>query len=128
MTVSAANIPTLTLGTVSSKYNPDSKIRLTGIITAQAFPYYASWSAYLQGDSGSLLPLAAYSLTDTINVKNSPTPQEILQLGIKPNCLVAGSTYVFKLTAAYYIDDKISEYSSYAEAIIVINERPTLGT
>lgn len=130
-------LPTITFGSMETKYNTNSKIVLTGIIAANSSltvqdetAVRAIWSSptlaavsYKPSLSSISLSPTNYSRISLSNTSNSV----YLQLVIAPNTLTAGATYQIRLSAGYVLSSDKSILYGMAETSITINEPPSGG-
>jgi hypothetical protein len=99
VTVVTRNVPYIRLASLDSKYNVGKKIILSVFVSANTSSVRMIWSALSLATFGSsdrvLTPLSR-----DINM-NSTSRVAVFQLAISPFTLVAGTTYTFRLQAAY---------------------------
>ncbi|KAH9124416.1 hypothetical protein AeMF1_004816 [Aphanomyces euteiches] len=110
--IKLGNPPITTIKALSAaKFNPDTKIILTGNITSSMDPQpTAKWS--IDGDTDGSIAALTFGL-----------PTTSYRMVLLANTLKAGRTYVFILTGM----DKYNQTSS-AQTSVVMNEPPTSGT
>lgn len=117
--VLAASIPVVTVNNLSPKYNPDSKVILTGQIEC-TIPYgTAAWTSSninlaLNGDM-ILTPLKITLVEGT----------NLFQLAIAANSLTPGMNYQFQLSATY---PKNNGFIALTVVNVLINQPPHGGS
>ena len=127
VTVSVRSVPRVSILNVDAKYNPSSKITLTGNIVADPAisgnaGVTAKWSS-VDGTTNVASISLSPSNWDSYN-PISATYVTPFQLSIAPDTLTGGLTYQFQLSARYLADSK-SESVAYVS--ILMNSPPKGG-
>jgi hypothetical protein len=113
-------LPTVSIFSTLSKYNPDDKILLQARVDSLSDTALSEWTC----DKITSTQLGVFS---TIAPKTYLTPfngSQIVYLALSPNSLAAGVTYTFSLAAAYMS----SLRQSTASTMVTMNSPPAGGS
>eukprot|EP01035_Chromulina_nebulosa_P020554 gene20554-26659_t len=111
--------PKVSIVPVSTKYNTQNSIILTGILSNNG-PVKATWSCS-EIDSSLLV----YDVTTPLTTIFASSTANIFQININPYTLTSGLSYTFILSS--YYTNSTSSKSAYAQVLVVMNTPPTGG-
>lgn len=115
--------PALHFKDLFAKYNPNTRILISGIVETGQLSCDATWSAF----DGSGSPYDLYPVTLTPLLKTLSYGVTNFGLTIKKDSFPAGSTFTLRLSATYFSSESTFQAKAHSDVVIVINESPSGG-
>lgn len=128
ITVLQIPLPTVTIGPVAAKFNPDQRITLNGTVTVSQTagqPYVdVATCAWAMPTVAALGVSALTSLSTSISVPRYFPTTTLYQLSLQPSTLSPGLVYTLQLSCAYVTPGSQAAVTTVS---IVMNQPPTGG-
>lgn len=123
MTMTSNSVPKVSVGTMPAKYSSESKIVISGLVSAPLENATVVWRSPTLDSLG--LSLSSLATTPTV-VKLFPGLSKV-SLTLSPNALQAGVTYTFQVLAKY--DSVPARFlRGFVSMDILINQPPSGGS